>query len=430
MPTVQHNALRKWVLLFIEAAVFLYLVVWVGRNYLATLIAKKPTVHNLTLAEKYSPGDAFYPHVQGRLYEYSLTNPDPKLALKELKESARLNPYDPQTWLDLAAALEMQGDAEGAEKCIRWADYLAPRQPEYQWSIANYFLLHGSVDEAFKHFRMILASPSEPYYYQTIFNMAWKASGDSNKILNELVPPGDPQFEYMYFLIRMRQYSSADAVWNRIITDQNKFEPQLASGYIETLIALRKPEDAYHAWHVLRSKGVIAPTMEETPQNLIENGDFEQKPMNFGFGWRTSPIAGVYIGLDQTTFHSPAHSLLVQFGGKANCDFHNVAQLVLVKPDTEYELRAFMKTDHITTDSGVRLEIADHYDPHKLDKVTQNLVGTTPGWILISQNFRTSPQTHLIAVVLRRYPSEKFDNLIAGKAWLDDVTLTDGSSGE
>ncbi|MGH9433210.1 MAG: carbohydrate binding domain-containing protein [Terriglobia bacterium] len=424
MPIAPRNVFIKWVTLLIEAAVLVFLTVWVARNYIATLIAKKPTIHNLTLAEKYSPGDAFYPHVEGRLFEYSLTDPDPSLAVKKLRRAARLNPYQPQTWLDLGAGLEMQGEIAAAERGLRWADFLAPRQPEFQWSIANFFLLHGNIDEAFKHFRMILAS-SEPGYSGIIFNTAWKASGDANKILQELVPLGYAQFQYLYFLIGTHRYPEADAVWDRIVSDQGKFDPQLASGYLETLIALHRPADAYQVWEVLRSKGIISPTLEETPQNLIENGDFEEKPLNLGFDWRTPPMGGVYIGLDSTTFHSPAHSMLVQFDGKVNYDFQNVYQPVLVKPDTSYQLRAFMKTNGITTDSGVRLEVKDAYDTRSLDVATQNLVGTTPGWILVSQDFRTGPKTHLIAVVLRRYPSQKFDNLIAGKAWLDDVTLTE-----
>ncbi|MGH7868148.1 MAG: hypothetical protein ACREP9_11145, partial [Candidatus Dormibacteraceae bacterium] len=188
-----------------------------------------------------------------------------------------------------------------------------------------------------------------------------------------------------------------------------------------------KSEEAYQVWKTLRSKGMLGPTYEQTPQNLIENGDFEEKLVNYGFDWRLYPVTGVYIGLDQTTFHSPAHSLLVQFDGKANYDFHNVYQLVMVKPNASYQFRAFMKTDGITTDSGPRIEIRDVYAPQNLDVSTQNLVDGTPGWVLISQDFRTGPKTRLIIVILRRYPSQKFDNLISGKVWLDDVSLTETS---
>ena len=427
MPIIPKNSVVRWIIVTVEAGILIILAGWVAKNYLGVLIARRPSIHDLSLAEKYSPGDANYPHMQGRLYQYSLNDVNPAMALARLRQAVRLNTYEPQSWLDLGAALELQGEIEPAEQCLRRTDFLAPRQPEFQWSIANFFLLHGNVDEAFKHLKMVLAS-GQPNYVEVIFNTAWKASGDANKILQELIPVGLPQFQYLYFLIGTHRYPEADAVWDRILSTQAKFGPELAGPYLETLIGHNRPEEAYRVWEVLRSKGIIAPTYQETPQNLAENGDFEEKPMNIGFDWRLFPFTGVYIGLDQTTFHSPAHSLLVQFDGKANYDFHNAYQFVVVKPDTSYEFRAFMKTDGITTDSGPRIEISDAYDRRNLDVATQNLVGTTPGWVMVSQDFKTGPKTRILLVMLRRFPSQKFDNLISGKVWLDDVSLTETSS--
>jgi hypothetical protein len=427
MPKASNKLVGLWIRAIAVTTLLVIAAVWLSRNYLAGLIAEKPSIHNLALAQKYSPSDAVYPHLEGRLLLYSVSDADPTRALSELTRAVELNAYEPQEWLDLASALELEGQVDEAEECIRRADFLAPRQPQFQWAIANFFILHGDIDESFKHLKMVLASDSS--YDATIYNTAWKASGDAGKILKELIPDApDAEFRYLYYLISTGRYPEADAVWNRIMANGGKFAPQFTSGYIETLIAAHRPDDAYSVWEALRAKGIIAPTYEETPQNLIENGDFEETPMNMGFDWRMSTVGGVYIGLDQTTFHSPGHSLLVQFDGKGNYDFQNVYQLVLVKPGGAYQLRAFMKTDGITTDSGPRLEIRDAYDSRNLDVSTKNLVGSTPGWVLVSQDFRAGLKTHLIAVELRRYPSQKFDNSISGKVWLDDVTLA-GSTG-
>jgi hypothetical protein len=83
-----------------------------------------------------------------------------------------------------------------------------------------------------------------------------------------------------------------------------------------------------------------------------------------------------------------------------------------------------MKTEGLTTDSGPRLEVVDPYDLKALDKITDDLTGTTDGWTPILLDFSTGPKTGLIVVRLLRLPSHKFDNLIAGKVWLDDVQLT------
>jgi len=83
-----------------------------------------------------------------------------------------------------------------------------------------------------------------------------------------------------------------------------------------------------------------------------------------------------------------------------------------------------MKTEDITTDSGPRLEVYDPYNVAALDKLTDDLTGTSDGWTSLLLDFATGPKTELIVVKLVRLPSKKFDNLISGKVWLDDVRLT------
>jgi hypothetical protein len=83
-----------------------------------------------------------------------------------------------------------------------------------------------------------------------------------------------------------------------------------------------------------------------------------------------------------------------------------------------------MKTENITTDSGPRLEVYDAYNAAGVNKLTDDLTGTSDGWTSLLLDFATGPQTELIVVRLVRLPSKKFDNLISGKVWLDDVQLT------
>ena len=159
-------------------------------------------------------------------------------------------------------------------------------------------------------------------------------------------------------------------------------------------------------------------------ENLITNGDFEDEMLKMGFGWRIEPAEGVYAGLDTVDYHSPSHSLLVQFSGNSNINYHGIYQYVKVNPNTSYRLQAYLKTEGITTDSGPRLEVRDAYDASALAKFTDDLTGSSNGWTSLLLDFKTGPKTELLVVSLRRLPSQKLDNLIAGKVWLDDVRLT------
>ena len=84
-----------------------------------------------------------------------------------------------------------------------------------------------------------------------------------------------------------------------------------------------------------------------------------------------------------------------------------------------------MKTAGITTDSGPRLEVRDASDPAELQALSESLTGSTMGWSPVALDFKAGPQTELIVVTVIRLPSRKLDNLIAGKVWVDDVTLAE-----
>ena len=88
---------------------------------------------------------------------------------------------------------------------------------------------------------------------------------------------------------------------------------------------------------------------------------------------------------------------------------------------------AHLRTDGITTDSGVRFAIFPRGTGEKAI-LTPNLIGTQP-WALDETEFTTGPQTRLVEILLRRMPSQKFDNRIQGTVWVDDVSLTPAPPG-
>ena len=407
----------QWLLIVAEVAVFAALVVWVGRGCLAYMLANKPTTGNLERAVKLDPGNAEFQMRLGSLYEYSPVDMQVGKAEEEFRRAAHLDPYDAQTWLDLSAALQFQGRGDEAEACRRRVDLMAPNLPAYQWPLANFYLLQANTDEALRHFKLVLAGTSQ--YDTNVFTLAWKASGDAGKILQELIPErADTEFSYLNFLLSQHRVDDAEPVWKRILGGGDEFSPKDASPYIDTLIAGHKPDQAYQVWTDLQQKGLIRSSSSGT--NLIFNGDFEDEFLNFGFPWRIIPLEGVYAGINSSIYHSPSHALMVQFSGKDNLQFEHVYQYVKVASGQAYHLQALMKTEGITTDSGPRLEVYDAYNPKVLDKLTDDLTGTTEAWTTVLLDFVTGPKTEMLVVRLKRLPSKKIDNLIAGRVWLDD----------
>jgi hypothetical protein len=162
--------------------------------------------------------------------------------------------------------------------------------------------------------------------------------------------------------------------------------------------------------------------------DLVTNGNFEDPLINMGFGWRIQDVPGVYAGPDTATFHSPGHSLSVQFSGNQNLNYRQIFQFVKVSPNHSYELDAFMKTQGITSASGPRLEVVDAYDPRALDIFTPGMTGTSGGWNPLNLQFKTGPKTQLLLLALVRPVSKaQDDTAITGKVWLDDVQITSAS---
>jgi len=406
-----------------EVAVFLATASWVARAFTASELGGKPEVKNLQLAVKLDPWNSDYPLRLGRMYEYSPQDVQPEKALENLQRAVELNPFDPQNWVELGAAWTFQGKTQEAEKCLQQAGLLAPNIPAYQWPIANDYLMQGNLPEAFRHFRIVLDGTSE--YDQIVFRTAWKSSDHPETILDDLIPHrASTEFGYLYFLLGEERFPEAQAVWERILSGSEAFKADQASPYIDSLVKAQKPDQAYQVWQDLQRRGLVAGPTTDASGNAVVNGDFEAELSNMGFDWRIMRWTGVYVGRDTTNYRSPSHALLVQFSGKDNTNYMGVFQWVKVSPNSSYRLQAFMRTEGITTDSGPRLLVIDNYDVRALYKLTDSLVGTSGGWVPVLLDFTTGPKTTLVSLTLRRLPSARIDNQIAGKVWLDDVRIT------
>jgi hypothetical protein len=423
MELTLKSSLMRRLLAFLEVVIVAGSVVWISKSYVATRIMRQLTVKDLQTASRLDPGNSEYPLRLGRMAQYSVTDMNPELAMENLRRAAELNPRDPQPWLELAAAFGFQGRTVEAEACLRRADFLAPNIPSIQWVIGNFFLLRGDTDESFRHFRVALAGSTQ--YNQILFKTAWKATDDGEKILAQLIPDRvATEIDYLYFLLSQKRFAEAQKVWRRIAANGEGFAAVQAASYIDQLIAAHLPAEAHQVWDDLKNKGLIRPTYGPTGHNLLVNADFEEDLLNLGFDWRIVRMEGIYAGLDGSSYHSPSHALHIRFSGRENVDYRHAFQYVRVEPGRSYRLRGFLKTEGITTDSGPRLEVQDAYDVTALRKFSEMITGSTGGWSQVILDFTTGPRTELVIVSVARLPSAKIDSLIAGKIWVDDLSLT------
>ena len=115
-------------------------------------------------------------------------------------------------------------------------------------------------------------------------------------------------------------------------------------------------------------------------------------------------------------------SFRVNFLDNENIAFQNLSQWAVVTSG-RYAFAAWLKTEVITTDEGVRFCVADPDAPANLSAQSESTRGTT-GWTEVRMQVTVPPATQLVKISLCRQPSLKFDSKISGKAWVDGVSLS------
>jgi len=188
--------------------------------------------------------------------------------------------------------------------------------------------------------------------------------------------------------------------------------------HIDFLISRQELAEAAQVWKArLQEEGRAVPS----DGNTVTNGGFErEKVLGGGFDWRIGNVAGTEISLDHAVAFEGKNSLKIAFGGKDNVDFHHVYQYVALKPNTDYLLKTHMKTEGITTKSGLKMEVLG-LGPRYYE-ASESLTGDT-GWKELTVSFRTPALSQGGMIRVRRARTDKFDRFIAGTVWLDNVQI-------
>jgi hypothetical protein len=191
----------------------------------------------------------------------------------------------------------------------------------------------------------------------------------------------------------------------------------LSGEYVEFLVRQGHPDVAASTW----AQYIGARADDYDKSTYLFNGDFESDPVQSPFDWNVARTEDVEVARDCTTASSGKCSLRISFAGTQNLGFAAASQLAFVRPGT-YRFRAFIRTDALTTDQGIRFRISDAEVPARLDEVFGQFTGSSP-WSSVDHDLVVAPKTRLLRIEVIRQPSMKFDNKVDGTAWIDDLKL-------
>ena len=374
---------------------------------------------NLLKAIQLNPSnpDPFYR--LGLLYQWDFWNIDLGESLKYIRKAIERNPFEQQYYLNLAKVYQRRGERDASEEALEKAILVFPTSYQGRWVSGNLLLQHGALEKALPHFTYILAY--YPNQSSLVYDVLLRAVNDTDFILQRLVPQ-DPSSmdQYLAYLYDIGDIESAKKAYETKTSYGFKSDRTQSLRHIEFLIAHGELNEALEVWKArLREEGLFFPS----DGNLVTNGGFETgQLLGGGFDWKMFDVSGAAISFDHQDAFEERSSLKIAFNGKENVDFQHIYQYVPLKPNKEYMLRAHMKTEAVTTKSGLKIEILGVGQP--FHKASEPLIGDN-GWRELVVSFRTPAQSQGGLVRVRREKTDKFDRYLSGTVWIDQFSLTE-----
>ena len=394
------------------------LTLWMG-----TVLAQKGlSKEDLLKAIRLTPDNPEPFYKLSVYHQLNLFNIDAQESYSHLQKAIERNPLEQEYWLSLAKTLQRLEKKEESERALDNAIFVFPAGYQGRWTTANLLLQQGETEKAIPHFSYILAHyPNQRNY---VYDVVAMVVSDTDFVLERIIPREPSAMnQYLSYLYEVKDKESAKKVWERKSAMGVKNSREEVLRHIEFLIAEGELSVAFQVWKArLEEEGLAA-----SSDGPVTNGGFEKdRLLGGGFDWRMGTPPGAEISFDQGNFSEGKRSLKISFNGKENIDFQHVYQYVALKPNTDYVLKAHVKTNGVTTQSGLRIEISGVGSAFhgKSDSLTGD-----NAWREVVVPFRTLADSQGGLVRIRRESTNKFDRFISGVAWIDNVCLVEDKTG-
>ena len=334
---------------------------------------------------------------------------DVQSAIVDLEKAAQLNPHQSRHWLGLATACLVAGDLPKRQHALERAVASDPSNTEIAWEAANSYITQQETERALPLLRTVVQKDEK--MRAAALQMAWRVTGDAQRMLDSVVPPEAPMLlAFVRLLTDKDEAQAAASAWERLIALGQPLALRDAGFYVDYLLKRHDADGARREWERLWSlQG------EDVSRTLLFNGSFETEPLNTGFDWRHWRQPGLMLALDSLTSHSGRNSFSWTWDG-APID-GSVIQYVAVAPLTTYTLSGYAKTNHFEGAYGPRVAVYDAQSGERLEW-SEDLRGTET-WRPLHFSFTTSATTRLIGVRVVR----EAQTMLRGRLWLDDLAL-------
>ncbi len=412
---------RRRIALAVSVVIAAVLIFQAGEIWLAS---HRLNSEKITLMERGAallPGDGSAWDRLGRMRQWDFMNSDLPGAIEDYWRAVGDDPRSAHFWMDLASAYENSGDDARARDAYLRAKSVYPASAEVAFHYGNYLLREQQYPEALLEFQR--AVRADPTLLPLAISRTWRSSEDVNDLINNVLPANsDAYLQALDFFASIHKAQPALAVWPRLLGLGKPFPLPRVFPFFEELIREDLADDARRTWsEALTAAGL--PHDEPPNQSLVWNGNFAREFANGGLDWRWTPLMGVAMEVDPEPAPNGSRAIRMDFNGGTNLNIDEPSQYVPVEPSRAYHFHAYMRTEGITTENGMRFSVTDPNHNGALNVLTDNFTGSH-AWTPVDADLTTGPTTHFVLVRLIRDPSRLFENKLEGTVWIADVLLT------
>jgi tetratricopeptide (TPR) repeat protein len=345
------------------------------------------------------------------------------------ERAAQLEPRNPEHWFLLGRYWQYnleEPDAQRATSAYRTSLSLDPRDAEVSWRYGNFLLRQNELPAAFAEIRESVSV--DPKRAPEAFSRCWRVDPDIQAILDHALPPTVPVYlDAIRELDADAAIDPALAVWNRLTALHPQLPLYRVIPFIDSLIQAHRIDDAHRVWNQAVALA-DSPPPADPPGSVLWDGGFETGVFGGGFTWTIPPpTPGVQVTIDSNEKHSGQRSLRLVFDGSRNVDLSDVCHLAQVQPGTSYRFSAWVRTQGLATDQGIRFRLEWLDNSRNAFTETTDVHGTQP-WTQLTLPWTAVAGVRQLRVCVNRHPSDDLVSRIHGTAWIDDVALVPESS--
>ena len=390
------------------------------RTAVAANAAEKETENGLGTAIRLEPDNPEYWYRFGHFQQFNVEQPNSALAESYFRRATNLNPLSTDAWLDLGTSYELDGKTKDAREAFLRAKLSYPTSAEVSWRYGNFLLREGELPTAFAEIRR--AVQADQHRAASAFSRCYRVNPDIDAILNQALPAKPAVYvDVLSEATRSNQLAVAHTVWKRLLVMHPSLQFSDFNLLVLEFLAAGQTIEARRVW----DEGVATmtlPALEQAKDSLVWDPSFESGTVGNAFSWRYQPLVeGVRISLDRTQRHFGNQSLRVTFDNKHNPNLEVACTIVNVEPNTTYHFSGWVRTQDLTTNSGIGFRILSQGDPGSTSQ-TREIHGTNP-WASIDTPWTSGPKARQAAICVMREPSDTPNANISGTAWVDDVNL-------